>query len=206
MRSCRWLLLAVLLTAGCMADPGEQPFATERDPPAAVAAPPASADATGSVAGSLPEPPPPAPPPPTLLDLASDPQVPVVDRTLMRGMAEPRAALLRLVVQAMRDEPHFGERPLCLENSDGVAPQLMGDLSLRRESECGWVDGVRVVLRSTGETAMFVHARVRCESGTLCTGEGGRTMGNMGHESSGYRLRRTRDGWIVEHLGIQVMS
>ena len=151
---------------------------------------------------------PPPPPPDVFLDR--------VDRapengsgkepTLIAGASGPREALFIHAIARMRAGAPIYQRPICLTRG---SPDLVASIARRfedihAEDACRW-EGPGVVLSSTGEAAMFVHANVRC-GGKSCDGEGGATYGNMGAEGYGYRLRRTREGWWIEDLGIMWIS
>jgi len=204
----RQYLLIALLVTGCARQSDEQPVAAEtqltlgRPAPANKGSGPSGA--ASPLPGGAPARPPAPPPQPSFTEQASDPDLPVVD-TAELDVESPRAALLMPVVGAIRREPSGRGHPLCLASSDGVPASMLSHIGLRREGACGWSDG-GVILRSSGEQAMFVHARLRCESQNRCAGEGGLQAGNMGLESNAYRLRRRGGAWVIERLGLQVVS
>ena len=156
----------------------------------------------------LPDPPPPPPPTPEIMH-SQPPEIdgaPDFPTTLVTGYDSPREALFSHVIGIYRKSEHFGSRPICLRDADkAIIGALAGAYgNLHPQSACGWRDG-GVVFEATGEPALFVHAAIDC-SGKSCAAQGGATYGNLGAESYGYRMRRTREGWTIQQTGIMSIS
>lgn len=150
-------------------------------------------------------PPPPPPPPPSLTERAKEGGVPIVASTVVRGFANPRTALLAHLVDYYRDREGYRGLPICI---DAVGAQF--EVLKRRypllnaKDACEWRDGL-VVRRDSGVTAMMLHAQVDC-SGGACSGEGGYAIGNLGAASSAFRLVRRGNGWLIQKLGLEIIS
>ena len=120
------------------------------------------------------------------------------------GITDPREALFAHVIGTYRKTGQFAERTICLAQADEA---LVANLDRRfggiePESSCGGKDGA-VVLATSGESALFVHAKVDCDRAE-CTGEAGAIyVGGEGHQ---YRLRRQGDGWTVRETGVSWVS
>ncbi len=129
-----------------------------------------------------------------------------IDSMLIEGASGPREALFIHTIERFRAQEGFAERPVCLVKAQaGLVANLVGRFAnVHEEDACRW-EGPGVVLATTGEPAIYVHANIAC-AGMACEGEGGGTYGNLGAEGYGYRLRRTHEGWIIESLGISWIS
>lgn len=124
----------------------------------------------------------------------------------MTGIADPREALFAHLISEYRKSHFHGSKTFCLTDAGG---ELIARLDRRfdrigPDRACGWKEG-GVILKSSGESALFLHAKVDCR-GSECAAEGGATYGNLGGESSGYRLRRKRNGWTLQKTGLSVIS
>jgi len=162
----------------------------------------------------IPDPPPPPPPGPSpddmLLSRAFDEHWDGQrwPRRTIKGIADPLEAMFTYVLENYEGREGNMHAHFCLRGAD---ENLLASLSrqFRRlfpGDACSW-NGPGVVVTATGEKAMFIDARIDCSGDRgFCAGSGGATYGNLGAEHGSYRLRRKRDGWQIEKLGLSVVS
>lgn len=160
-----------------------------------------------SAPGDAPAPPPPPPPPPSVIhNVKKSPPARGFPEVTIIGIADAREALFAHVIGEYRKSDHFAGRTICLNDvSDALVARLDSRFGqIQPDRACGWQDG-GVILESTGESALYVHAKVDC-SGRECAAEGGATYGNLGGEGHGYRMRRKGNGWTLQKTGISWIS
>lgn len=166
-----------------------------------------SVPGAGSSAPPPPPPPPPRTPPASSLQRTRDPSVEDVGSPhRIPAVADPREALFAfLIPRYQRSDGHQG-KAICLSDT---GPELLARLEVRyrglHPSEaCGWREG-GVILKKTGEAALFMFAKVDCHR-TKCAAEGGATYGNVGGEGIGYRMLHRGDGWSIQETGVGWIS
>lgn len=162
---------------------------------------------TDEPAGRAPPPPPP-PLAPSFLDSVKgrdNDSGRVVE--VIRGVDDPREALLVHVLSSIRDEQGHRNAPACLREVDiGLFDRLSRRFDeLYRAGECRWSDG-GVVLRRDDRGAAFVSANLDCNGRNRCVAEGARVYGNVGGEGQGYILRPVAGGWEIRTAGVSWMS
>ena len=154
-----------------------------------------------------PDPPPPPPAPPSIIDQVKDaPPDLNFPKVTVAGMSDPREAMFAHLIGEYRSNDHHGPKTICLTDApDALVARLDRRFGrIENDRACGWKDG-GVILKASGESALFIHAKVDC-SGRECAAEGGATYGNLGGEGNGYRMRRKGDGWTLQKTGLGWIS